>query len=284
MFNSKNKDQNKRKPLSNRGRLTYSYSSVSNRQSEKPKAKTIKLKFQYLSRWALFLGLLFVLAYFISASANPIIRISDDEVLINNYDTYSQSAETIIKSQVLNRTKITFDYVEFEKKIKEQHPEIKTVSTSFAIFGGRPVVRLSFHKPSLLVASKGKTWVVDARGVAISAYTSGMSDLPKVTDEIGIAIEVGDTLISSSDVIFINKIENTARAKGIVVENYTTPNSPKQVNVKVAGEGYITKFNLNEDPAVQIGTWLVARDNLTKTNQVPTEYLDIRALEKVYWK
>jgi len=222
--------------------------------------------------------------YFISASSRPIIRINDNEKPVDDITSYSASAEIIIKSKFTNKTKITFDYLEFEKTMKDKHPEIKSISTSFAIFGGRPVVRLSFYEPALLVTSLGKTWVVDARGVAIDEYSSSVSSLPKVIDEIGVPIEIGGTIISSQDVAFISKIEKIAKEKGIVVEKYTTPNLPKQIDVKVAGEGYYTKFNLNEDPAVQIGTWLVARDNLIKNNQVPAEYMDIRALEKVYWK
>lgn len=284
MFN-KNKSRYNRNVNTNvTTRRAFTYSGVSRRADHKNSPKGIKLKFKNLGRWLILFAIFGVILYFISASSKPIIRINENDKPVDDMRSYTESAETTIKSKLTNRTKITFDYLEFEKTMKEKHPEIKSINTSFAIFGGRPVVRMSFYEPSLLVTSLGKTWVVDARGVAIDEYRAGMQSLPKLIDEIGVPIEMGGTIISSQDVVFILKIESTAKEKGIVVEKYTTPNLPKQINVKVVGEGYYTKFNLNEDPAVQIGTWLVARENLTKNNQTPAEYIDIRALEKVYWK
>jgi len=284
MFN-KNKGSLRRNVNTNTSsHRTFTYSGIGRRAEQKRSSKGLKLKFKKVGRWITLLATIGLVFYFISASSNPIIRINDKDKPIEDLKSYSESAGATIKSKLINRTKITFDYLEFEKTMKVKHPEIKSITTSFAIFGGRPVVRLSFYEPSLLVTSLGKTWVVDARGVAIDEYNSEMSSLPKVIDEIGVPIEIGGTIISSQDVAFISKIERIAREKGIVVEKYTTPNLPKQIDVKVAGEGYYTKFNLNEDPAVQIGTWLVVRENLTNKNLVPTEYIDIRAFEKVYWK
>lgn len=284
MFNKNKGRYNRSVKTNSSAHRSFTYSGVSRRAEQNGSPRSIKLKIKNLGRWLTLFAILGVILYFISASSRPIIRINDNEKPVDNITSYSASAETIIKSKFTNKTKITFDYLEFEKTMKDKHPEIKSISTSFAIFGGRPVVRLSFYEPALLVTSLGKTWVVDARGVAIDEYSSSVSSLPKVIDEIGVPIEIGGTIISSQDVAFISKIEKIAKEKGIVVEKYTTPNLPKQIDVKVAGEGYYTKFNLNEDPAVQIGTWLVARDNLIKNNQVPAEYMDIRALEKVYWK
>lgn len=284
MFNKNKGRYNRSVKTNSSAHRSFTYSGVSRRAEQNGSPRSIKLKIKNLGRWLTLFAILGVILYFISASSRPIIRINDNEKPVDDITSYSASAETIIKSKFTNKTKITFDYLEFEKTMKDKHPEIKSISTSFAIFGGRPVVRLSFYEPALLVTSLGKTWVVDARGVAIDEYSSSVSSLPKVIDEIGVPIEIGGTIISSQDVAFISKIEKIAKEKGIVVEKYTTPNLPKQIDVKVAGEGYYTKFNLNEDPAVQIGTWLVARDNLIKNNQVPAEYIDIRALEKVYWK
>lgn len=283
MFN-KNKARPQRKVITNLSSGAFTYSGVSRRVGQKKSPKSTAIRFKNFGRWVSVLSVFGTIAYFINASSNPIIRVDENNKLMNDINIYTASAENTIKNKFINRTKITFDYVEFEKNMKEKHPEIKSINTSFAIFGSRPVIRLSFYEPSLLIKSMGKTWVVDARGVAIDEYRSELSSLPIVMDEIGVPVELGGTIISSKDVAFINKIESIARSNDIIVEKYTTPNLPKQIDVKVAGEGYYTKFNLNEDPAVQIGTWLVARENLTKNNLVPSEYIDIRALEKVYWK
>jgi len=226
-------------------------------------------------------GLVGLLIY---ASADPIIRIGSDQVVIHDQQSYIDEASNSIKSNLLNRTKLTFDYLGFAKRLQNEYPEIASVSTSFALVGTRPVVRLEFHKPAMLVTSLGKTWVVDDRGVAIAKDQGKFNDLPKLDDEIGVAVEEGGAVVSSSDVNFVLQIEKVAKEKGVAVEKYSTPLIPKQLNVRVVGESYYTKFNLNEDSIGQIGSWLIARENLARISQLPAEYLDVRTIEKVFWK
>lgn len=268
----------------------YSYYDMSKRRSSSSeprrasKKKSLNLQKFLVFRWLIVASAVALISFLIYASTDPIMRIADSEILIEEQSVYAESAKNQIDSSIFSRTKITFDYVEFEKKLKEKHPEIATVNTSYALIGSRPVVRLTFHKPALLVTSLGRTWVVDDRGVAISKYKESQSKLPKLIDEIGVAIEEGDSLVSSDDVEFITKLQEVATGKNIIIDKFTTPVIPKQLDVRVVGEPYYTKFNLNEDPAGQIGAWLVARENLATLNQVPAEYLDMRAEEKVYWK
>lgn len=226
-------------------------------------------------------GLVGLLIY---ASSDPILRIDSSQVTIHEQKTYVDGAKSSIKSNLFNRSKLTFDYLGFANKLQNEYPEISSVSTSFALVGTRPVVRLEFHKPALLVTSLGKTWVVDDRGVAIAKDQGRFGDLPKLEDEIGVAVEEGEPIVSSGDVNFILQIQNIAKDRGIVIDKFTTPLIPKQLNVRVVGESYYIKFNLNDESAGQIGAWLIARENLSKISQVPMEYLDVRTTEKVFWK
>lgn len=265
----------------------YSYSDISKKNQSVPSAKAARNKLprlQLMTRWAVVLGVVFIIGWVLSASVNPIVRISEDEITIKPQSEYEESAKTIIESSILNRTKLTFDYLGFELKMKEKYTEISSVETSFALIGSRPVVRLKYHDPVIIVESLGKKWLVDNRGVVLSEATSESYKLPILTDEIGLAREVGEYILSSNDVEFILYIHKIAKEKGIGIDKYTTPLVSKQLNVKVAGEGYYTKFNLSEEVDEQAGTWLVARDKFKELNQTPAEYVDVRASEKVFWK
>lgn len=267
----------------------YSYYDASKKSEgmERPKQKTKKgLKAPRLLgfRWMIIIFSLLIIGWLSVASSNPIIRIADNELPVNTIDVYADASSKTMKASILNHTKISFDYLGFEHEMMSQFPEIASVNTSFALIGKRPVVRLTFHKPAILVTSLGRTWVVDDRGVAIAKYNDKMSNLPKLNDEIGVAVETGQSVVSSKDVEFILDLQKIATEKGMVIDKFTTPLVPKQVNVNIVGEGYYTKFNLNEDSAGQIGTWLAAREQLLAINQTPNEYLDVRAADKVYWK
>lgn len=294
MFKLKQKQSNtERRPIHNgASNKVYSYYDLSKRRStdsavnnkKVKKKRENKFEKKLILRWLIVAGVLTFIGSLVYASSNPIMRIDSSEVMIEDRQVYVDSAKKQIESNIFSKTKITFDYLDFEKKMKDIHPEIDSVNTSYALIGSRPVIRLTFHKPSLLVTSLGRTWVVDDRGVAIAKYKESLSKLPKLIDDIGIAIEEGNSLVSSSDVDFINKLQKVATEKGIIIDKFTTPIIPKQLDVRVVGENYYTKFNLNEEPAGQIGAWLVARDNLKAISQTPNEYLDLRAAEKVYWK
>lgn len=267
----------------------YSYSAITNKRSSSVDAQKTKRRlkiplYQLFLRWIVVISALVVIVFILIASNTPIIRIASDEVPISTTTEYGSTATSLIKSSVLNRTKLTFDYLGFELKMKERHPEIASVDTSFALVGSKPVVRLSFYSPVLRVLSNGKSWLVDSRGVAIATTRDIDNKLAQITDEIGVAKELGDAVISGDDVEFILTISRVAKEKGINIDKYTTPIIPKQLDVRVVGEQYYTKFNLNEDPKEQVGAWLIAREKLTSLGQTPVEYIDLRASEKVYWK
>lgn len=287
MFRLRQKlSETQRKPSYDTKNKVYSYSDLSKKTEPSTlKNKKNKIpKFQLMTRWIVVLAVVLGIGWLLSASTNPIVRIGENEVIIKNQSDYEETAKQFIKSTPLNRSKLTFDYLGFELKMKDKYTEISTVETSFALVGNRPVVRLKFHEPIIIVESLGKRWLVDKRGVALSEVSTKDSTMPLLTDEIGLANEVGDYLLSSGDVEFILFLHKTAKEKGIGIEKYTTPLILKQLNVQVAGEGYYTKFNLSENKREQVGAWLVARDQLNKLGQTPSEYLDVRASEKVFWK
>lgn len=289
-FRQKISDDERAVSYSNPKNRVYSYSDITNKRRNNPTenkktSRRIKLPFfQLLVRWLVVISIVMIISALTFASSSPIVRISSDEVPILPQSDYEQSAITFIKSSLLNHTKLTFDYLGFELNMKEKHPEIASVNTSFALVGSRPVIRLSFYKPVIRVTSLGKTWLVDSRGMAIASSQTDDKKLPAVIDEIGVAKELGDAVISASDVNFILTLENIAKEKGINIDKYTTPAIPKQLDVRVVGEQYYTKFNLDEDSKEQAGAWLVAREKLLSIGQIPAEYLDLRASEKVFWR
>ena len=127
------------------------------------------------------------------------------------------------------------------------------------------------------------------RGIAIARESEGRLSitskaLPLVTDNIGIGGEAGKALLSATDVAYITSLTSIISLKQLSAANLTIPLVPKEIDVQLEGEGYRTKFNLDEDVRQQAGTWLASRETLAAKGELPAEYLDIRAGEKVFWK
>src|SRR5581483_1169488 len=79
--------------------------------------------------------------------------------------------------------------------------------------------------------------------------------LPLVTDQSGYNISVNKRALPSSDVEFILIVKEELMAKGFSITSYTLPASSRELDVGLAGQQYIVKFNLaSTDAQQQSGT------------------------------
>jgi hypothetical protein len=54
--------------------------------------------------------------------------------------------------------------------------------------------------------------------------------------------------------------------------------------VRLPGQKYHLKFSMLTDPRQAVGSYLAIRDKLAKENATPSEYIDLRTDEKVFYK
>lgn len=260
----------------------YSYygnqSKVTTEKKSKNKFSTIFL------RVPLLLALVALFGLVIYVDSSPIVRLEDNNQSIRTVEEYRIISAQAMNSSIFNITKLTFNYDLVEDFIKKKCPEISYVDTSFNVVSRQPVVKLHFYVPVAIFQSGGKLWLIDEKGRIISELKSENKNLPLIVDEVGAVGEPGKMAISTSDIEFIIDLLKYSKQKGINIANITTPLIPRQLDIRAEGEGYYTKFNLNENVIEQLGTWIAARQTLANSNQVPTNYIDIRAADKVFWK
>lgn len=239
------------------------------------------------SRALVVLAVVIVLGILLSANTSPIIRLSHEDTTARSADAYRDETERILKSSVLNRTKVTFDYTGVEEELKKSFPEVEDARVTFDVFGRRPVVQLALYSPSFRVDSNGAVWVVDSRGVSIGKQEDmgkDLTTLPLVKDEIGLAKEPGTSLMSPGEVTFLASVLDILAEKSLSVSGIFIPRTPKELDIQLAGEGFRYRLNTDEKAGEQAGALLAARDTLSGRSEVPVEYVDLRPGEKIFWK
>lgn len=226
--------------------------------------------------------------YLMSASTDPIVRFSTSDVIARDASTYRSQIHNIIQKSIFNRSKLLFDYRGVESSIKEQFPEIGSAQISFDLVGRRPVVKIQILKPAYIFQTNGLFWVIDTRGVSIGlqselneAYTSS---LQTVIDEVGTNAVVGTALMSAKQTNFLTSIILLLEKQLVIVEEVYIPPNPKEIDIRVASDIWRYKLSIDEPPAEQAGTLLASRATLKLNNDIPSEYVDLRTSEKVFWK
>lgn len=232
---------------------------------------------------------IFVIGYVLYASQNPIIRIPDSARPTQEVSVYRSSVEEAIKSTYLNRTKLTFNYSEISRSLREKHPEIASVAISFAPFGDQAVVSLDFYEPEMIALSRGKEWIIDSRGVAISELSTEQLrqryvSFLRIRDDIGLVQRNGDSLMSADDIIFVANALEYFEIEGYDVDSTTLPNNPRELVIRLKNVGYLIRLNLDNDPREQVGTAIASIESLRAASLTPSEYIDVRPGEKVYWR
>ena len=247
-------------------------------------ARAVKPHFSVFRMVVVLSGLISV-GFLLSVETTPIIRFTSPGVNARDTDIYRSGAQGIIKSSVFNRSKLTFDYRGVEESLKTKFPEIETISISFDVIGRKPVIQMFMHKPTYLFSTNGTSWAIDDRGVAIGRQNdlkeSFTGSLDTITDEIGVQASIGDTLISPLQVTFLTAMIDLLSKQQAVVEAIYIPLNPKQIDIVVRGEGW--RYKLNSESTVtsqanQLSGYTSANGN------TPSEYVDVRVPEKVYWR
>ena len=227
--------------------------------------------------------LLLGLAYSLLLKPSPILILSSSDY--HDKSAYQSSADQVFSS-IRNRNKLTFNEAGVIKQLKTKFPEISSASVELPFFSQQPTLRLIISKPSLLMTSGGRRYVVDSQGVI--AGTAGViknsSRLAKITDQSGFNAQIGGPVLSSADITFIKTLLSEAKAADIPLSSMTLPASAEELDIRTADQPYFVKFFLGGDALRQTGQFLAARHNFQQKGPAPAEYLDVRVPGKIFYK
>jgi len=200
------------------------------------------------------------------------------------YEAAAQKAFT----PALNSNKLTVDTAKIAADLQKQFPELKAVSVSLPVFGSQPTVYIQPTAPAMILASQDGLFVLDSNGRALISGNDvakiGELDLPKVTDQSNLAIQVGQIALPSSTVAFITEVFGQLKAKGLTVTSFVLPSGTEELRTTIQGAGYYVKYNLHGDAREEAGTYLAVKARLDASHTAPHEYVDVRVENRAYYK
>jgi len=234
-----------------------------------------------------------VLSFLYAQSLQPNPRLILDNSTPNQTnllrpELYQASAQAALRSSILNRSKLTVRSGSITARMKKEFPEIQEANLELSVTGRRPVIRLKIATAAILLISRSSTYIVDERGRAIAnannlAALSQLS-LVSVTDESGLEVHSGSAVLTNEEVHFMQVIDRQLRAKKVVIQSMSLPPLAKELRVRLMGQPYYVRFNLSQDPRQAAGSLLAAKAKLEADHTMPTEYIDARLDERVYYK
>ncbi len=294
MFKNKNRQNSNVRRVQQRTDNTPVFSYYSSRSRSENTVGRLQLpspKFNWrlIPTYIAVLALVVSFLYASTIDMNPRILHSQpaDAALLQSDKTYQTAAREVLKSSLLNHSKLLVNTKQLERRLKDRFPELQEVSITIPLVNRRPIVAFEPATPALILTSGSDNYVIDNHGQAILATQNLLAyerSLPHVTDDSGLSVTLGKAVLPSDTTRFINAVRGQLVAKGLEIEAMTLPAVPNELQVRVKGDGYYSKFNVLGDARGQAGTYLAVKDKLAALKVKPAEYVDVRVEEKAFYK
>lgn len=232
------------------------------------------------------------LVYVSTLTSQAKIIINDsaaDQSVLQDVAVYESAATDILRQSLLNQNKITISTTGLTKQMKARFPELADVQVSLPLLNHRVQILLTPSRPVLILATTSGSYALDAGGVALvtGARLANLStlQLPLVTDESNLAIDLRQQALPSDDVLFIATVLSQLKARDINVASASLPAGTSQFDVRLEGQPYLIKFNLASDSSEQqIGTLIAVYDRLKQQGVTPGQYIDVRVNGRAYYR
>lgn len=198
---------------------------------------------------------------------------------------YQSYGNQLVESSILNRFKFTLRSSSLQDAMIKEFPEIESIHVGPVILGRKPVMKFRLQELPLTLIASDKEYAVAQNGTISGEATEfNLSGTLTLRDESGLTYQKGQKVLRSDDVHFIELITRLLVSKGRVVDTMRITNTPREIYIKTTDVPYEVRMFLEEDPLQQIGAWLAAERAVGESGGIITQYIDVRAGEKVFWQ
>lgn len=298
MFKKKKENTSQRRVVSSYENKPNFISYYANRQTSdpvKPKKQQPRMSTTRKIKWRhapyILAGSVLLVCVLYSTFLNSKVRvltINREMNLLREQQVYEAEANDILNSSIWNKNKLTINTVKFEAEMKNRFPELSRAALSLPLLGQRPVVELISEKPVLFLASSNGVYVIDNKGKVNARVNeikgAGDLNLPTIRDEANIKVEPGKGALSSQDVTFITTVIKQFDHNKTGINSLILPPLASELRIKPEGLNYYVKFSLLTDPRIASGQYFALKKKLESEGISPSEYVDARVEEKVYYK
>jgi hypothetical protein len=217
-------------------------------------------------------------------TTTPVIELRKTDAQYYESAVYRKAAEEAIKSNFLNRSKLLFQNVSFEQKLKEQFPEISQVRPVMPLGGRNLSVVITVSDPFAAVFSGSDTGIVNADGVLVVKNSQSVpDDLTKLrfTDPQS-NFEVGSRILTSSEVELLKLLQTEMST--LVFKDSTSANISEvlfnvadgQIEAKLQDKSFFIKLSSFNSAEIQVGGAKATLKQLDREDKLPTQYIDVR--------
>lgn len=231
--------------------------------------------------------LLIALIKLLYVSTSPNVIIPEDHNVYREPSEYTTAVEAAIKASDWHGSKLTFDDAAVRDELFGRLPELAQVEIIIPLINNRPVVRLTFLPPGLIIQSNKTSYVTASSGRIVNRRTPASKALilPQIIDESNTVYAEGTYGFSEASVRFITELQHQLADKKVSVSKWSLPTgSIAELRMQPAQVSYGVKFDLNGDALQQAGTYLAARGAISEQGLAPKEYIDARIAGKAYIK
>ncbi|PID30446.1 hypothetical protein CSA80_02185 [Candidatus Saccharibacteria bacterium] len=214
---------------------------------------------------------------------SKIVVAENQQSLALPVDDYAYAADAALKSSLLNRNKITLNTKGIASNLQAQFPELSSAVVSVPLVGNRPVVHVRPAPTLFVLQSSTGFYTLSNGGYVLARVAVPPAELVKLRETSARRPEAGKQFLPASTVAFAKTVVFQLTQHNMAVDRLELPaEAPYELRVWLVGKQYYVRFNLQADALTQSGGAVAVLQQLGA--QAPAEYLDLRALGKVYYK
>lgn len=222
---------------------------------------------------------------FLSTSPKIILLGSSDVTApyVQPAEVYAKAAHKLLATSITNSTKITANTDGIATRLMSEFPELSSVSVALPLVSNRPVIYAQIARPSVMLQNGHGNYALNKNGLVLAKLHTVPGTVPAVADQSDRQPTPGMQFLPSSTVQFIQTIAYQLNAGGLKVSGYVLPpQTPYELDVRLQGQQYIVRYNLQADAATQAGATAATLQKIGVAT--PGEYLDVRVPGRVYYK
>ncbi|MEI6237694.1 MAG: hypothetical protein WCP03_03795, partial [Candidatus Saccharibacteria bacterium] len=201
---------------------------------------------------------------------------------------YQKIVSEVFGKDIRNQLKPLLQSNTLESEISKALPEAQSVIVKSSIIGHKPEVKVTLAEPMAVFAqNNSKNYILSNRGrvLLLTSQTDiNTTLLPIIANQSGVEAKAGGQFLRPDEATALNSLIFQYEKNGIKGVIYTINNIPHEVLVKEPGRGYQVRYLLDETIGTQYGAMIATQKKLIELGNSPALYIDVRLIEKVYYK
>ena len=296
MFKKKVKEEGRRPSYSKKSEKVISYYSASRKQLDtferkrgRAETQRVKSKFELgkskLAKTIVIGLVVFICVYSSLLGADPIIKINGTQY--RSHKSYQILGQQVMAGDIRNKLKFLLQAQSDSTRLMELIPEASSITVRSSLLGHNPIITISTQKPFMIFQQKGAPdFIIDQKGRAslpVSESLKMYQSLPRLINGSGVNNKAREQVLSPDEVNELLQLTAQYRADNSF-PSYSLSSNPYEVDITEVGKSYFVKYSLDPNALAQYGSLRATEAKLKQTSQTPSQYIDVRLTNKVFYQ